>query len=182
MYNMIIIGGISVKQTKNYRKGFTLVELLAVIVVLAIILLIAVPNVLGIINNAKDGAFKSTAKIAASTAKTQALPNEWLPNEKECIVVRLSSLNLEDVDPTIDLDLSYVAIVKPTNVTEYWVALKSSTKTIQLTNSTAELTVGTGALSQPLSDPIGENDLSTIATKVFGGAGVGTCTAVPKTP
>lgn len=43
------------------KKGFTLIELLAVIVVLAIIALIATPIVLNLINNAKEGAAKSSA-------------------------------------------------------------------------------------------------------------------------
>ena len=40
------------------KKGFTLVELLAVIVILALLILIAVPNVIKIMNNAK----KNTAR------------------------------------------------------------------------------------------------------------------------
>lgn len=50
-------------------KGFTLVELLAVIVILAIILLIAVPNVMGIIEKAKKDAFCSTAKLAYNSVE-----------------------------------------------------------------------------------------------------------------
>ena len=46
------------------KNGFTLVELLAVIVILAIILLIAVPNVIGIIDKAKKDSYCSTAKMA----------------------------------------------------------------------------------------------------------------------
>ena len=46
------------------RKGFTLVELLAVIVILAIILLIAVPNILGVINQSKEKAFEISVKKA----------------------------------------------------------------------------------------------------------------------
>ena len=38
------------------RNGFTLVELLAVIVILAIIALIATPIILGIINDARESA------------------------------------------------------------------------------------------------------------------------------
>ena len=46
---------------KQNKKGFTLVELLAVIVILAIIALIATPIILGVIDNAKEGAAKSSA-------------------------------------------------------------------------------------------------------------------------
>jgi type IV pilus assembly protein PilA len=45
------------------KKGFTLVELLAVIVILAIILAIAIPGISGIITSAKKGAFESDAKM-----------------------------------------------------------------------------------------------------------------------
>ena len=40
----------------NMKKGFTLVELLAVIVILAIILAIAIPGISNIIDSSKKGA------------------------------------------------------------------------------------------------------------------------------
>ena len=43
------------------KKGFTLIELLAVIVILAIIALIATPQILGVIETAREGAAKSAA-------------------------------------------------------------------------------------------------------------------------
>lgn len=46
---------------KNNTKGFTLVELLAVIVILAIIALIATPMILNVIDEAKKGAARSSA-------------------------------------------------------------------------------------------------------------------------
>lgn len=46
---------------KNNTKGFTLVELLAVIVILAIIALIATPMILNVIDEAKKGAAQSSA-------------------------------------------------------------------------------------------------------------------------
>ena len=46
---------------KRNTKGFTLVELLAVIVILAIIALIATPIILGVIEDARKGAAKSSA-------------------------------------------------------------------------------------------------------------------------
>ena len=42
---------------KNTRKGFTLVELLAVIVILAIIMIIAIPSVLGTMTTARQKSF-----------------------------------------------------------------------------------------------------------------------------
>lgn len=46
---------------KNNKKGFTLVELLAVIVILAIIALIATPIILNVIDNAKEESAKNSA-------------------------------------------------------------------------------------------------------------------------
>lgn len=54
---------------KLNNKGFTLVELLAVIVVLAIIMIIAIPSVLKSMNNAKKGAFKIEAQKVLNTAQ-----------------------------------------------------------------------------------------------------------------
>ena len=51
------------------KKGFTLVELLAVIVILAIIALIAVPIVLGIINDSKKSSEKESVKLYLDTTE-----------------------------------------------------------------------------------------------------------------
>jgi prepilin-type N-terminal cleavage/methylation domain-containing protein len=53
------------------KKGFTLVELLAVIVVLAIIMIIAVPSVLDSMNSAKKSAFQIYAQKVLNTAETK---------------------------------------------------------------------------------------------------------------
>jgi type IV pilus assembly protein PilA len=48
---------------KNNKKGFTLVELLAVIVILAVILAIAVPSISTMMNSAKKSAFEDNVKL-----------------------------------------------------------------------------------------------------------------------
>lgn len=52
---------------RKLTKGFTLVELLAVIVILAIILAIAVPTITGIIKKATKNAFEQDAKMVLKT-------------------------------------------------------------------------------------------------------------------
>ncbi len=56
---------------KNNKKGFTLVELLAVIVVLAIIMVIAIPSVMDSMNKARKNSFKIYAQKVLNTANTQ---------------------------------------------------------------------------------------------------------------
>ena len=46
---------------KLNKKGFTLIELLAVIVILTVIMLIATPTILGVIEDARKGAAKNSA-------------------------------------------------------------------------------------------------------------------------
>lgn len=53
------------------KNGFTLVELLAVIVILAIILVIAVPQILSTINSARDESMKSSAKMVIDSAERE---------------------------------------------------------------------------------------------------------------
>lgn len=60
------------------KNGFTLVELLAVIVILAIILVIAIPQIIKTIDAARLGAFRSTAKLLLSQADKQKLVKETL--------------------------------------------------------------------------------------------------------
>ncbi len=55
------------------KKGFTLVELLAVIVILAIILAIAIPAITSLINNAKINAFESDAKMVLKAIEYKML-------------------------------------------------------------------------------------------------------------
>ena len=57
----------------NTNKGFTIVELLAVIVILAIILIIAVPSITDVIDNAQKDSLESSARVAASEALNQYL-------------------------------------------------------------------------------------------------------------
>ena len=58
------------------RKGFTLIELIAVIVILAIIALIATPTILGVVENARKGSAESSALGYIDAVEKQVMINE----------------------------------------------------------------------------------------------------------
>ena len=60
---------------EKIKKGFTLVELLAVIVILAIILAIAIPSITGIIENQRKSAFESNIKMIIKGIEYEMLEN-----------------------------------------------------------------------------------------------------------
>ncbi len=58
------------------KKGFTLIELLAVIVILSVLILIALPSVLNIMNKARKDAFKDEA-----TSIVRAAENAYIASD-----------------------------------------------------------------------------------------------------
>lgn len=87
------------------RNGFTLVELLAVIVILAIILVIAVPQITKTIKNARMGALGSSAKLIASTAEREKL----LADAQEQTLGTLKCSELAPSETTYNDATCYVA-------------------------------------------------------------------------
>ena len=76
------------------KKGFTLVELLAVIVILAIILAIAVPTISSLIENSRVEAYKNQKGLLKKSATTYLASNANLypSSAGESIFIRLSDL------------------------------------------------------------------------------------------
>ena len=83
------------------RRGFTLVELLAVIVILAVILVIAVPQIMNVITESRKGALISSAKLIASAAETKKLSNDLLGIDKVLTCSDVAKINDEDYESCI---------------------------------------------------------------------------------
>jgi len=66
---------------RNNKFGFTLVELLAVIVILAIILVIAVPQIMNVIKDTTKASFESSAKMVAAQVENQYTVAQTLSKE-----------------------------------------------------------------------------------------------------
>ena len=79
---------------KNTRKGFTLVELLAVIVILAIIMIIAIPAVLQTMNLARQKTFKEYITKVYTAAQTYqvAQSTAGAPNKGALYTVTISGI------------------------------------------------------------------------------------------
>ena len=60
------------------NKGYTLVELLAVFVILGIIIMISVPAITGVINSSKDKSYDQQVKILENAARTYMSENSTL--------------------------------------------------------------------------------------------------------
>ena len=89
----------------NKKKGFTLVELLAVIVILAIIALIATPIILNVISDAKKQAALESFKGYIDGAEKAIVLNE-LEDEKDTTFPKADEngcYNLKDLDQKINI-------------------------------------------------------------------------------
>ena len=89
----------------NKKRGFTLVELLAVIVILAVILIIAMPKISDVIKNSKESSLETTAKLIASQAEKKYTENQVLDNSStiKCSdVAKISDADYESCNITFD--------------------------------------------------------------------------------
>ena len=87
------------------KKGFTLVELLAVIVILAVILIIAMPKISDVIKNSKESSLETTAKLIASQAEKKYTENQVLDGSStiKCSdVVKINNTDYESCNITFD--------------------------------------------------------------------------------
>ena len=87
------------------KKGFTLVELLAVIVILVVILIIAMPKISDVIKNSKESSLETTAKLIASQAEKKFTENQVLDNSStiKCSdVAKISDADYESCNITFD--------------------------------------------------------------------------------
>ena len=112
------------------KKGFTLVELLAVIVILAIILVIAVPKITDTIKNSKKASFESSAKTIASQAEKKKMEKEILEDA--------GSINCSDVVKLNDTDYESCSISFDGNTAKVSLIGKGKFEGLQIINGTKD--------------------------------------------
>jgi len=111
------------------RKGFTLIEVLAVIIILGVIMSMAIPNVVSVLDRNKEEAFIEDAKSMITLTEYTMRKDtsiEFPKNNGEAILLTLEYLNTDDIsnspyDIPYNVKDSFVVIKNVTNsgVTEY---------------------------------------------------------------
>ena len=112
------------------KNGFTLVELLAVIVILAIILVIAVPKITDTIKNSKIASFESSAKTIAAQAEKKKMEKEILEDS--------GSINCSDVVKLNDTDYDNCSITFDGNTAKVSLIGKGKFEGLQIINGTKD--------------------------------------------
>ena len=80
------------------KNAFTLIELLAVIVILAVILVISIPRILDVIETSKKDSFKNSAQLIADSAEKKYVTNKLNNIDEEITCDSVSKLNKEDYE------------------------------------------------------------------------------------
>ena len=83
---------------KKKKNAFTLIELLAVIVILAVILVISIPRILDVIETSKKDSFKNSAQLIADTAEKKKVSDKLLGKDEEITCENVSKLSEEDYE------------------------------------------------------------------------------------
>ncbi|MDO4377250.1 MAG: prepilin-type N-terminal cleavage/methylation domain-containing protein [bacterium] len=112
------------------KNGFTLVELLAVIVILAVILIIAMPKISDVIKNSKKASFEATAKTVASQAEKKLMEKEILEDT--------GSISCNDIVKLNDTDYSSCSITFDGNTAKVSLVGKGKFAGLKVVNATKD--------------------------------------------
>ena len=189
------------KKVKLSKKGFTLVELLAVIVIMGILMMVAIPSVSRVIENSRKDTF-----VDISKAYTDSVRTAWSADNLQCGSGNTSASGVDDGNYYVLIDSAndtsalldqggksswgnrevkgYVRINVTTDAegrrnTKYYVALTDGTHGIydDLSNQKESDKLVRGDILMNLSDSSQQSQLESISTKPFINGEVTTCSS-----
>ena len=116
---------------KKSNKGFTLVELLAAIVIMGILILIAAPTIVNMVNNNRDKMYIVDAQKLISLTENKINASSSIiekPDSDQAIIISMNYLSKEEFDVAPNrgeyvLDASYVVVTNNKGKLEYSVAI-----------------------------------------------------------
>ena len=114
------------------KKGFTLIEILAVIIIISIVATIGIAAISSSVDKSRKSDFANLAKTYAESARSMRgqdkLPHD--PKKGEVVIIKVSALNGTDKNEDYDTaygevvkELSYVAIVNDNYDYYYYVTV-----------------------------------------------------------
>ena len=83
---------------RKKKNAFTLIELLAVIVILAVILVISIPRILDVIDESKKDSFITSAQLIADSAEKKYVENKLNNIDEEITCENVTKLSKEDYE------------------------------------------------------------------------------------
>ena len=109
------------------KKGFTLIELMAVIILLGVVLLIAVPAVSSYIEGSKEGSYVDIARSLANGAKNLATSIRYSMNDSDTTYyIDVNCINTENEieSPYGDFSSAYVVVTyEKGHLQYYWTSV-----------------------------------------------------------
>ena len=114
------------------KKGFTLIEILAVIVILGVLAVLVVPSLIGIINDSKERAYELQIKTIETAAKDYITEHGLTINELEN-VGGTYTMSLQEL---IGLGYLESGIINPLTSNEF----NETTTTVLITKTTNSYT------------------------------------------
>lgn len=108
---------------RKKELGFTLIEIIAVIVILGIVLTIAVPSISAYINSSRRSAYVADIDAYIKSAMADAIQKKYgsLPEQDEILIVPFKSVTLEKNNTNkspfgnFDLERSYIVVLPQVN-------------------------------------------------------------------
>lgn len=150
------------KKLIRNEKGLTLIELLAVIVILGIIAAIAIPSIGGLIDNSKKDAHVANAQQMINAAKIAVTADKSLiPSSGQSKNITLEQLEndgyletMKDPDNgTYDKEGSFVKITNNNNKLSYSVKLINDKRGVQNSSTGDPVAEGDLARSKVVNNP-----------------------------